>query len=448
MKERVYIIGAGMTPMRKQAGPYETLCETAISEAMEDAGLSFAGDKDAIGGIWYGNCAQGMLTSQHSIRGQVILRRLGFECMPVVNVENACATASTALNQAVIHILAGISDLALAVGVEKMSLDLERLSEFPEIAAALPHMGLSSFWNGCEQDRKSLYIEKWRREKSETLGIPLAQTDVGKDRSPFMDNYAVKALQHMKKYGYTQEQIAKVCAKTHHHSTMNPKAQYRKPFTWEEVMADKPITYPLTRPMCAPRGEGCAAAVVCSQAYLDRHKNETEPVEVLASVLVSGRSRGDFDQDISGRAAQKAFEESRLKPNDIDVLELHDATSFAEIFQTGQAGFLFHGPGGGLLFFGRHGPWGRTAHQRQRRADITGPPGGLHRARPDLRTDDPVAEPCRKAAGQRRPDRHAAKRRRAGRRGIGGPGLPYSPQSRLGPMLKRLYQRPEKHSGL
>ena len=339
MKERVYIIGAGMTPMRKQAGPYEALCETAISEAMEDAGLSFADDKDAIGGIWYGNCAQGMLTSQHSIRGQVILRRLGFECMPVVNVENACATASTALNQAVIHILAGASDLALAVGVEKMSLDLERLDEFPEIAAALPHMGLSSFWNGCEQDRKNAYIEKWRREKSKALGISLEQTDVGKDRSPFMDNYAVKALQHMKKYGYTQEQIAKVCAKTHHHSTMNPKAQYRKAFTWEEVMADKPITYPLTRPMCAPRGEGCAAAIVCSQTYLNRHKNRTEPVEVLASVLVSGRSRGDFDQDISGRAAEKAFGQSGLKPGDIDVLELHDATSFAEIFQTGQAGF-------------------------------------------------------------------------------------------------------------
>ncbi len=339
MKDRIYIIGVGMTPIVKLAGPYEEMCRIAISEAMEDAGLNYDGDKGAIGGIWYGNCSQGMLTSQHSIRGQVVLRRLGFECMPVVNVENACATGSTALNQAVNHVLAGVSDLALAVGIEKMMPDLARINEHPEIAAALPHMGLSSFWNGCEQDRKNEYIEKWRKEKSEALEIPLEQTDVGKDRSPFMDYYAVKALKHMKKYGYTQEQMAKVCAKTHHHSTMNPKAQYRKDFTWEEVMADKPITYPLTRPMCAPVGEGCAVAVVCSEKYLKHHKNVKDPIQVLASVLVSGHVRGDFDQDISSRAAEIAFRESGLKRKDIDVLELHDATSFGEIFQTGQAGF-------------------------------------------------------------------------------------------------------------
>ena len=97
MKERVYVIGVGMTKIVKQnGGSYEQHCTTAISEAMEDAGLSYEGDKAALGGIWYGNCGQGMLTSQHSIRGQVILRRLGFECTPIVNVENACATASTA----------------------------------------------------------------------------------------------------------------------------------------------------------------------------------------------------------------------------------------------------------------------------------------------------------------------------------------------------------------
>jgi len=91
---------------------------------MSDAGLDYEGDRDAIGAIWYGNCAQGMLTSQHSIRGQVVLRRLGFERVPVVNIENACATATFALNQAITHIRAGISDLALAVGIEKMMPDI------------------------------------------------------------------------------------------------------------------------------------------------------------------------------------------------------------------------------------------------------------------------------------------------------------------------------------
>jgi len=169
MKERVYIIGVGMTKISKNGGTYEALCTEAIAEAMTDAALSYEGDKGAIGCIWYGNCGQGMLTSQHSIRGQVILRRLGFE------------------------------------------------------------------------------------------------------------------------YGYTQEQLAKVCAKTHNHSTMNPKAQYRMAYTFEEVLADKLITYPLTKPMCAPTGEGCAAAVVCSEAYLKAHPAVQDPILVRASVMAGER---------------------------------------------------------------------------------------------------------------------------------------------------------------
>ncbi len=339
MKERVYIIGVGMIPIKKDGGPYEAMCEGAISEAMADAGLSYEGDKDAIGGIWYGNCSQGMLTSQHCVRGHVILRRLKFEQMPIVNVESACATGALALNQAVSHILAGISETALAVGIEKMLPDLANIRKFPEIEAALPYLGLAAFWVGCEPDRKELYIEHWRKQKSEILGIPFEETTIGEGRSPFMDYYAVKALQNMKKYGYTQEQLARICAKTHHHSTMNPKAQYRKDMTWEEVLADKPITYPLTRPMCAPTGEGCAAAIVCSERWLKAHPEIRDPVLIRSSVLVSGRDRGDFDQDISGRAAQIAFPKAGLKPRDIDVLEVHDATTFGEIFQTSQAGF-------------------------------------------------------------------------------------------------------------
>lgn len=289
MKEHAFIIGVGMTRFSKKAGPYESLCEEAIRESMADASLSYEGDKDSIGGIFYGNCAQGLLTSQHCVRGEVILRRLGFKCVPVINVENACATGSTALNQAVSHILAGVSDLALAVGVEKMTPNWEDLKNHPEIEAALPHLGLSAFWMGCEQDRKNQYIERWRQAKSDYLGIPIEQTDIGKDRSPFMDYYAVKAILAMKKYGYTQNQIAAVCAKTHHNSTMNPKAQYQKDFTTDEVLADKVVTYPLTRAMCAPTGEGCSAAIVCSERYLKEHKNVIDPIHIRASVLVSGQ---------------------------------------------------------------------------------------------------------------------------------------------------------------
>ena len=126
MKDRVYIIGVGMTPIVKQdGGSFEQHVQHRHFRGHGRCGLELLkAIKDAIGGIWYGNCAQGMLTSQHCIRGQVILRRLGFESMPVVNVENACATASTALNQAIHYVLAGASDLALAVGIEKVMPDL------------------------------------------------------------------------------------------------------------------------------------------------------------------------------------------------------------------------------------------------------------------------------------------------------------------------------------
>jgi len=339
MKEKVYVIGVGMIPISKQAGSYEAMCAGAIQEAMEDAGLSYEGDKGVVGGIWYGNCSQGVLSSQHCVRGQVVLRRLKFEQMPIVNVESACATATTAMNQAIAYIQAGIIEVGLAVGIEKMLPDLETLHKFPEIEAALPYLGLASFWFGCEIDRKEEYIEQWRRKKSDLLNIPYEETSVGGDRSPFMDYYAVKALQGMKKYGYTQEQLARICAKTHHHSTMNPKAQYRKDMTWEEVLADKPVTYPLTRPMCAPTGEGCAVAIVCSEGYLKTHPEIADPILVRASVLVSGRERGDYDQDISGRGAALAFRQAGLTPKDIDLLEVHDATTFGEIYQTSQAGF-------------------------------------------------------------------------------------------------------------
>ncbi|MBN1572725.1 MAG: thiolase family protein [Deltaproteobacteria bacterium] len=341
MKERVYIIGVGMTKISKQGGSYEEMAGFAVGEAMSDAGLSMEdmGDRRRIGGIWYANCAQGMLTSQHSIRGQVVLRRLGFEGAPMVNVENACASATTALNQAVNHVVAGVSDLALAVGIEKMTPDFDDLPNHPEIEAALPYMGLSAFWNGCEQDRKGEYIEKWRREKSRLTETPFEETDVGVGRSPFMDYYAVKTLKMMERYGWTQRQLACVCAKTHHMSTMNPKAQYTRDFTAEDVLNDKPITYPLTRAMCAPTGEGCAAAVVCSERYLKEGRGINDPVLVLASVLVSGRDRGDFDADISGRAAEIAYKEASVTPKDIEVLELHDATTFGEIYQAAQAGF-------------------------------------------------------------------------------------------------------------
>jgi acetyl-CoA acetyltransferase len=341
VSKSAYVVGVGCTRFAKDGGSYSELCGEAITEAMGDTGLGFDDDRGAIEAIFYANCMQGALTSQHSVRGQVTLRRLGFEGMPVYNVENACASGTTAANLAITQILAGTCDLALAVGVEKMTppLDEEFLADHPEIAAALPHLGLAVFWFGCEVDRKRDYTERWRRLKSELMGVPFEETSVGGDRSPFMDFYAIQALRDMERHGWTQEQIAKVCSKTHHHSTLNPKAQYQRDFTPEEVLADKLITYPLTRPMCAPTGSGAAAALYCSERYLRQHRGRLHPIRVAASILRSGEHRHEGRPSVPARAARAAFAAAGRTAADIDLAEVHDATSYAEISQTAEIGF-------------------------------------------------------------------------------------------------------------
>jgi acetyl-CoA acetyltransferase len=161
----------------------------------------------------------------------------------------------------------------------------------------------------------------------------------------FMDIYAREARRHMEEYGTTQRQLAAISAKNHHHSTMNPRAQYRRDFTVEEVLADKEVTFPLTRAMCSPIGDGAAAAVVCSGDCLAKAEGG-KPVKILASVLGSGMDRGPDEPHICRRLALRAYEASGLGPRDIDVAEVHDATSYAELSATENLGFCAPGEGG------------------------------------------------------------------------------------------------------
>jgi len=384
MKLRIFIIGVGMTRILKEAGSYESLCEEAIREAMADAGLSFDGDKGAIGGIFYGNCAQGMLTSQHCIRGQVILRRLGFARAPVVNVENACATASVALNQAIHHVRAGVSHLALAVGVEKMMPDFSNLKAHPEIEAALPYMGLAAFWMGCEQDRKDRYVEHWRRQKSELLGIPIEQTDVGVGRSPFMDYYAVKALQAMKQYGYTQAQMAQVCAKTHHHSTMNPKAQYQEGFHRRR----------------GPDGQGHHLSA--DPAHVRSHRRRMRRGHRLFGALSEGASGGEGSPSdprlgTDFRSGPGGFRPGYLRsrrrnrfPAKQPETRGHRCSGTSRCnelcrnLSDGAGRVLQNGAGRTVLLLGCNCPGGRTSHEYQRWTDLAGAPRWMYGFGPDL----------------------------------------------------------------
>ena len=150
---------------------------------------------------------------------------------------------------------------------------------------------------------------------------------------------------HMSRFGTTQRQLAAICAKNHWHGSLNPMAQYQQDMTVADVLADKPIAYPLTRAMCAPVGDGAAAAIVCSEAYLKRLA-AARPIRILASVLGSGTDRDLDGEDIGERLAKQAYDAAAVGPQDIDLAELHDATSYGELHQTEAMGFCPLGEGG------------------------------------------------------------------------------------------------------
>ena len=184
-----------------------------------------------------------------------------------------------------------------------------------------------------------------RVNKSLTVDIPADQTPPGDGRSIFMDAYAMGARWHMNRFGSTQRQLAAICAKNHWHGSLNPLSQYQMDMSIEAVLADKPVAYPLTRAMCAPVGDGAAAAIVCSEAYLKK-RAAARPIRILASVLGSGTDRDLDGEDIGERLAKQAYEAAAVRPQDIDLAELHDATSYGELHQTEAMGFCPMGEGG------------------------------------------------------------------------------------------------------
>jgi acetyl-CoA acyltransferase len=255
----------------------------------------------------------------------------------VTNVENACASGSTALHGGWAAIKAGLYDCVLAIGAEKL---------YDEDRAKV----MKGFIAGTDVEETMMRMAKWReeeekkRQEREAAGLKEeAAPEKPGGHSVFMDFYAAGARRHMERYGSTQRQLAVIAAKAHNNSSLNSLAQYTFPMTVEEVMKDRPVSYPLTRAMCAPIGDGAAAAIICSEAFLKKHPT-SRAVKIRASILEGGTRTGT--NDISERAAKKAYEKSGLGPEDIDVIEVHDATAFGEIAQMEALGFCSQGEGG------------------------------------------------------------------------------------------------------
>lgn len=327
----VHIAGVGVTAFGKQPqASVKYLVRVAVQEALADAGCD-ASDIDA---AYFATAAQGVMEGQHMVAGQVALKAMGLGGIPVSNLENACASSSTALNAARWCVAAGGSDIALVVGVDKLYSD-DREKTFAAFDGAWDVSDVPGQLNllaGLGQDMKppADYVEPGRR-------------------TVFMDIYASLARLHMQTFGTTQRQIAAVAAKNHTHSTRNPKAQFQYPLTIDEVMAARAVSWPLTLPMCAPIGDGASAVVVCSETGL-RKLDARRAVRILASVIrsASDRPADAFDRHLCHLAALQAYELAGVGPQDISLAEVHDATAFAEIQQTEALGFCAFGEGGRL----------------------------------------------------------------------------------------------------
>ncbi len=329
MGDNVYIVGAGMTRFGKYLdGSVKELAAEAVHSALDDAGLQ----KKDIEAAYAANSFWGMFSEQHSIRGQVMLTPLGFGEIPIINTENACAGAATALHLGWTAIKAGLYDAVLVLGAEKISHEDKMLS-FRSYATCLD---VEEFPNKLEQIMEMI--------NSLPLAVP-PESQPGEGRSIFMDIYAFGTRWHMARYGTTQNQLALIASKNHRHGFLNPYAQIRKEMSVEEVLADRPVAYPFTRSMCSPVGDGAAAAILCSDKFLSRLQN-ARPIKILASALGTGRERAMDGEHIGKIIAAKAYQAAGAGPEDIDVAEVHDATSFGELLQTEVLGFCPEGEGG------------------------------------------------------------------------------------------------------
>ena len=329
----VYVVGVGMTQFGRMLDTdIKTMTREAVGLALADAAL----EARDIGAAFFANASQGHMEGQHMIRGEIALRSMGIGGIPVFNIENACASGSAALNLAISSVRAGDSEVALAIGAEKMySRDRERM-----------FAAFDSAWDVSRDGE----IRDRLIELGEGIDPPPGTTS-DKPYSVFMDVYAAFSRYHMKRFGTTQRQIAAVSAKNHRHSVENPLAQYRAAYSIDEVLTASPIAYPLTVPMCSPVSDGAAATLVVSEAGLKRLRlDRSRAVRVLASIVQTGSDRApsEVEKHCTALAAARAYDKAGVGPEDISLAEVHDATAMGEIIQIENLGFCAFGDGGTL----------------------------------------------------------------------------------------------------
>ncbi|MCY0931587.1 beta-ketoacyl synthase N-terminal-like domain-containing protein [Streptomyces sp. H27-H1] len=318
-----YIVGVGMTKFEKPESrdwQYWDMAKEAGDAALADAGIDYG----LIEQVPVGYCFQA------STAGQRAAYELGLTGVPVYNVNNNCATGSTALMMARQFVEGGINDCVLALGFEKMKRGAlgggSDGGDFKTSPVAR-HYGIMAAGHGFE------------------MSPPTAQI------------FGNAAREHMKLYGTTAAQLAAVGAKNHRHSANNPNAQFQDVYTVEEILAAKTIHEPLTKLQCSPTSDGAAAAVVVSERFVERHGLEGRAVEIVAQSMTtdteasfsSGTCIDAVGKPMTAAAGRAVFASSGLGIGDVDVIELHDCFSINELLTYEALGMCEEGASGALV---------------------------------------------------------------------------------------------------
>ncbi|GAA2804161.1 lipid-transfer protein [Streptomyces showdoensis] len=337
-----YIVGVGMTKFEKpetRDWQYWDMAKEAGTAALTDAGIPYG----LVEQVPVGYCFQA------STAGQRAVYELGLTGVPVYNVNNNCATGSSALMMARQLVEGGIADCVLALGFEKMARGAlgggSDGGDFKTSPVAR-HYGIMAAGHGFE------------------MSPPTAQI------------FGNAAREHMDRYGTTEAQLAAVAAKNHRHSSQNPNAQFQDVYTVEEILAAKTIHRPLTKLQCSPTSDGAAAAVVVSERFVTEHGLRDRAVEIAAQAMTtdteesfaSGSCIDVVGRPMSRAAARQVYEASGLGIEDVDVIELHDCFSVNELLTYEALGMCEEGASGKLVESGATTYGGRW---------VVNPSGGL-----------------------------------------------------------------------
>jgi acetyl-CoA acetyltransferase len=321
MGKKVFVVGVGMTkfekPGSREGWDYPQMAEEAGTKALADAGIAYEEVQQACVGYVYGESTSG----QRAVYG------LGLTGIPVYNVNNNCATGSTALFMAKQFIDGGIADCVLALGFEKM---------------AKGSLGATFTDRTPPMDKHMISMAESR---GFSTGPPAAQI------------FGNAGREHMERYGTTPEHFARIAHKNHEHSTRNPYSQFQDEYSLEEIEAAPMVFEPLTKLQCCPTSDGAAAAVLCNEDIVRRHGLEQQAVEIVGMTMTTDLPSTFADRsaiklvgaDMTRAAAVGVYEQAGLGPEDVQVIELHDCFSANELVTYEALGLCAEGKAGTLI---------------------------------------------------------------------------------------------------